>query len=128
MDFGMAGVLQLAGKLITDNTPEARDSAKRIVGLVSSVFADPAVQEALNIQVGPQESGPLVGIGRWYGRCSLLLVRLVLRRSACAAMQVPEPPTPADGEEAPPKQSKWEYFCRSNLNASAAIAVLKVAD
>lgn len=91
MDFGMAGVLQLAGKLITDNTPEARDSAKRIVGLVSSVFADPAVQEALNIQV-------------------------------------PEPPTPADGEEAPPKQSKWEYFCRSNLNASAAIAVLKVAD
>ncbi|GAB4822816.1 hypothetical protein N2152v2_009862 [Parachlorella kessleri] len=86
--FGMLRLLQMAGKLITDNTPDAREAAKRLVGLLSAAFQDPAVQQQLDVQV-------------------------------------PEP-EPAEGEAAPAKPSKWEYFCRQNLNASAATAVLKV--
>lgn len=49
--FGLPRLLQLSGQLITDKTPEARDAAKRLVGLLSAAFADAAVQQQLDVQV-----------------------------------------------------------------------------
>lgn len=48
-------------------------------------------------------------------------------RFAAAPAQVPEPEPAAEGEAPPPKPSKWEHYCRTHLNGTAAIAVLKVA-
>jgi hypothetical protein len=49
--FGMPRLLQLAGKLISDNTPEAREAAKRLVALLLAAFADPVVEQQLDVQV-----------------------------------------------------------------------------
>lgn len=61
---GMPRLLQLAGRLLTDNTPEAREAAKRMVLLLSAAFADEAMQLQLDVQV--QRAGESVA---WVG-CS----------------------------------------------------------
>ena len=60
--FGMQRLLQMAGKLITDNTPDAREAAKRLVGLLSAAFEDPAVQQELDVQVGSPGTLQLLGV------------------------------------------------------------------
>ena len=72
-----------------DNTPDARDSAKRIINQLKASVSDPAVEAQLSLEVPP-----------------------------------PVAPA-AEGEEAPLQPTKWEFYCRSNLSGSAALAVLK---
>ncbi|KAI7837337.1 hypothetical protein COHA_008852 [Chlorella ohadii] len=45
--YGLPRLLQAAGKLVTDNTPDARDSAKRVIGCLRAAFADPGVEAQL---------------------------------------------------------------------------------
>lgn len=48
--FGHAALLKVAGKLVTDNTPDARDAAKRLIGLLRAAFAEPDVEAALAVE------------------------------------------------------------------------------
>jgi hypothetical protein len=57
VDFGIAKLLKLAGQQLTDNTPEARDSARSIVGKLRMVCSDPAVMQQLNVVVPEPEVG-----------------------------------------------------------------------
>lgn len=43
-----------------DNTPDARDSAKKVIGLLKAAFADPAVEAQLAVEV-PAPAAPAEG-------------------------------------------------------------------
>jgi hypothetical protein len=45
--YGLPRLLQAASKLVTDNTPDARDSAKRVISCLRAAFADPGVEAQL---------------------------------------------------------------------------------
>ena len=49
--FGLPRLLGLAGRLLMDNTPEAREAGRRLVGLLAAAFADGAVAAQLDVQV-----------------------------------------------------------------------------
>lgn len=51
----MPKLLQVAGKLITDNTPDAREAAKRLVSLLAAAFTEEAVQAQLGMQSAASE-------------------------------------------------------------------------
>jgi hypothetical protein len=38
---------------VADNTPDARDSAKRVINQLKAAFSDPAVEAELSIEVPP---------------------------------------------------------------------------
>lgn len=48
-DFGMPKLLTVAGKLLTDNTPEAREGAKKVASIVKTAFDDSDIQSKLNV-------------------------------------------------------------------------------
>lgn len=49
-------LLPVAGKLVTDNTPDARDAAKRLAGQLKGALADPAVAGRLGV-AAPEPAG-----------------------------------------------------------------------
>lgn len=49
--FGLPALLRATARLLTDNTPEAREAAKRLVGLIRVAFDDTGVQQQLDVQV-----------------------------------------------------------------------------
>jgi len=52
-EYGMDKILHIIARLITDNTPEARDSAKRLALKMKNVFDDEGVAARMNIEVPP---------------------------------------------------------------------------
>jgi hypothetical protein len=57
---GLPQLLKAAGRLITDNTPEARDAAKRLAACVKAAMADAEVAAAMGVQV-PAPPAPAEG-------------------------------------------------------------------
>ena len=51
--YGLLALLQLAGKLITDNTQEAREAAKRLVCMIKIAFVDGGVEAELDTKQPP---------------------------------------------------------------------------
>lgn len=50
-EYGMDKILNIVARLITDNTPEARDSAKKLALKIKNVFDDEGVAVQMNIEV-----------------------------------------------------------------------------
>jgi hypothetical protein len=95
-EFGLGKLLCVAAKLVTDNTPEARDGAKKITGHVKEVFDEDegAVKESLNIPPPAPPSPPTEEGG------GLM-------------------------EDIPPPPSDWERWCKSVLSPSGVLAIMK---
>jgi hypothetical protein len=51
--YGLESLLTAAARLITDNTPDARDAAKKVAAAVKAAFEDPTVAAAMDVQVSP---------------------------------------------------------------------------
>ncbi|KAL4859361.1 DNA-directed RNA polymerase I subunit 2 [Chlorella vulgaris] len=51
--FGHPQLLKVAGKLVTDNTPDARDGAKKVIAMLKTAFTEPAVEGQLAVEVPP---------------------------------------------------------------------------
>ncbi|PSC76790.1 DNA-directed RNA polymerase I subunit 2 isoform X1 [Micractinium conductrix] len=96
--FGLPRLLQAAGKLVTDNTPDARGAAKGMIEQLRAAAADPAVEASL-----PAEAPAPAAV------------------AAAAGGDAAEDAAPA----APP--TRWEALCQAHLTAFAALAVLKAA-
>jgi len=94
--FGLGELLSVAAKLVTDNTPEARDGAKKIAGHVKEVFDEEegAMKESLNIPPPPPTTTTEEGGG--------------------LLEDIPTPP------------SEWERWCKSVLSPSGVLAIMKV--
>jgi endoribonuclease Dicer len=56
-EFGIDTILTMVARLITDNTPEARDAAKKIALKLKNAFDDGEVASLMNIQVPPPVTG-----------------------------------------------------------------------
>jgi hypothetical protein len=73
--FGHAALLKVAGKMVTDNTPDARDAAKRLIGLLRAAFAEPEVAAAVAVEAPaaavPQAEGeePPQPPSKWEAYC-----------------------------------------------------------
>ena len=52
-EYGLASLLVAAAKLVTDNTPEAREGAKKMVMAVKTAFDDGGVAAKMNVHVPP---------------------------------------------------------------------------
>jgi CLASP N terminal len=59
-EYGMDNILNIIARLITDNTPEARDSAKKLATKFKKIFDDAAIVALMNIQV---PMAPIAGEG-----------------------------------------------------------------
>ena len=49
---GFARLLKVAGRLIADNAPDARDGAKQVAASLHAAFVHPSLEGVLDVQVG----------------------------------------------------------------------------
>jgi hypothetical protein len=73
--YGLPALLQLAGKLITDNTQEAREAAKRLVFMIKIAFVDGGVEAELDTKQPPPalvdtRTDPLAPPTQWETFCN----------------------------------------------------------
>lgn len=47
-ELGVEQLLQKAGKLVSDNTPDARNAAKRLIALLRTVYAQQVYLQSFN--------------------------------------------------------------------------------
>ncbi|CAL8462750.1 g2283 [Coccomyxa elongata] len=110
-----APLLQAAGKLVSDNTPEAREAAKRLISMLRDAF-----DASGDAGCGPSDAAP-EGNGKENAADDGNAARLV---------PAPDAPGPVKGggnaEENVP-WSRWAHHCRSTLGSTSAAAVLKVS-
>lgn len=96
--FGLGKLLYVAAKLVTDNTPEARDGAKKIAGHVKKVFdEDERARIALNIPPPPP-------------------ITTTAEEGGGLMEDIPLPPT------------EWERWCKSVLSPSGVLAIMKAVN
>ena len=101
-DFGFKRLLSAGSKLLTDNSPEAREAAKQLLPLLCDAFNAPAL--AAERASAAAEAGA--------------------RADAAAAVAVAGDGEGAAAAARPP--SAWECYCQQALGGSAALAVCKV--
>ena len=61
-EFGMDRLVHMSARLITDNTPEARDSAKKVALKLKNAFDDEGVAAQMNVQVPSVVSNSAEGV------------------------------------------------------------------
>jgi hypothetical protein len=77
--FGHPQLLKVAGKLVTDNTPDARDGAKKVIAMLKTAFAEPAVEAQLAVEVPPAAPAAAEGeelprqLSKWEAYCQSTL-------------------------------------------------------
>lgn len=115
---GCAALPPLAPPL-ADNTPDARDSAKRVIPLLKVCFSDPSVQATLPSPV-KRSTRPAAAAPSSPAKAS----------PSKPGPSPRKPMSPAKGGEeaaASPPPSPWERYCQATLSGSAALAVLKAS-
>lgn len=112
------GLLEAAGKLLSDNTPEARESARQMIPLLRGAY------EVTSTSIAPAAAAPAETAAASEPD------KENAEGTAAAAPAVPAAAAAAGGvaagEKAPP--SEWEKACLQRLGSSTGHAVLKVCN
>lgn len=130
-DYGLPAVLRVAGKQITDQLPEARESARKLAQRLHSVHEQLAAAGLLHREV-PADEPATTGGPTPVDRAAVKARVLQERANGNCAGSVGVAGTAGSVKEAvketaklaPPEQSEWERFLASNLPALQCTAVL----
>ena len=114
--YGSDKLLKISGSLVTDNTPDARNAARELLGLLRiSYDVAPHLGPSTSDCEKENSPGPMQCTDKQPSKTTVLGESAEQRKTNDESAACEQP-------------GSWEAFCKGNLAPSAAAAVLKVSN